>query len=188
MRAAPELRWRGGAALGTAAATVAYWVSTWLVGVPVDPLWTTIGFAAIAIPALLATSLTRVRRVDLSLRDAHSPPRSSVYETVASARERRLRLAAVVLMGVIILLALDRVLEAGGTSAGLTAGLLASFGASDLLDARRFGEAERQRETRIYYLVPPLAFTPRFGVTRLYEEPETTQAALTEASPFDLDL
>lgn len=188
MRAAPELRWRGGAALGTGAATIAYWVSTWLVDVPVDALWTAIGFAAIAVPAIPATTLTRVRRVDLSLRDAHSVPRSSVYETPASARERRLRLAAIVLMGVIILLALDRVIEAGGTTAGLTAGLLVSFGLSDLLDARRFGEAERQRETRIYYLVPPLAFTPRFGVATLYEEPETTQGALTEATPFDLEL
>ncbi|MGI9539595.1 MAG: hypothetical protein ACR2N6_05545 [Miltoncostaeaceae bacterium] len=188
MRAAPELRWRGTAALGTAAATVVYWVSTWLVGVPVDPLWTAIGFAAIAAPAIPATTLTRVRRIDLSLREAKSPPRNSVYETAANARERRLRLAAIVLMGVIMLLALDRVLEAGGTTAGLTAGLLAAFGLSDLLDARRFAEAERHRETRVYYLIPPLAFTPRFGVATLYEESETTQGAFTEATPFDMEL
>lgn len=188
MRAAPELRWRGGAALGTGAATVAYWISTWLVGVPVDALWTTIGFAAIALPAVSVSTLTRVRRVDLSLRDANNPPRSSVYETPASARERRLRLAAIVVMGVIVLLAMDRILEAGGTTAGLTAGLFFSFGLSDLLDGRRFAEAERQRDTRIYYLVPPLAFTPRFGVTTLYEEPESAQGAFTEATPFDIEL
>lgn len=186
VRASGELRWRGGSAFGAGVAAGLFWIATWLVGEAVDPLWTGIAAAAVGLPTFLGMALTSPRRVELALRDARRPPGASVYETPSSARERRTRLAAIVLTGVVVLLVFDRVTGGGGVMAGLVAGLFMALGVSDLRDGARFGRSEAGRSTRIFFLLPAVALSARFGVARLYEEAGEMSSVLPEATPFDL--
>jgi hypothetical protein len=183
--AAEELRWRGTAAVGLAVAAAGFWLLNWLLGQSVDVLWSVFGLLAAAAPAAIALALTAPRRVDRALDDTRPPPRASLYETPAAARERRTKLVGIVVTAVVVLLALDR-LTGGGVMAALVAGLAAALGTADLRDATRFVMAEQEREARLFLMIPANALSARFGTSQVYEEPQSGGRRLPTGTPHDL--
>ena len=190
MRIADEARWRGQAAVATSLVIVAFWVLSWLGDEPVRPGLTILAAGAVAVPTLLSCALTSGRRLREGLVHAVPPPRSTVYETVANTRDRRLRFAGVVLTGIVLLLLFDRFTDGSGMTAGLLIGLLGSLGAVDWVEAHHWEQAERERGTRIYVLVRPDALSPRILTSDVYETPRPggTRDREQEPSPFDLGI
>ncbi len=188
VRVTDETRWRGQSAVATALVVAAFWVSTWLVGEPVRPGPTALAAAVAALPALLIAAWRSPRRIRESLDRAVTPPRASVHETAASARDRRLRLAGVVLTAVIILLLFDRFTGGGGIAAGLVAGALGALGAVEWVEARRWEAAERERGTRVYALMRPDALTPGIGAGEVFERPRPGAEGPATPGPFDLEV
>lgn len=190
VRVADETRWRGQSAVATALVVAAYWGLTWLVGETVEPVRTLLAFVVVAVPTLLVTSLATGRRMRESLERTTPPPRASVHETLASSRDRRMKLAGMVLTGIVALLLFERFTDSGGVMAGLIAGLLAAVGVADWREAGYWDAAERERETRIYVLIRPDALTPRLGASDVYETPRpgAGDSRRVEPSPFDLEI
>jgi hypothetical protein len=190
VRIADETRWRGQSAVATAVVVAAYWGASWLVGEPIAAGRTALAFAAVAAPTLLIASLSSGRRIREALARTAPPPRASVHETHATSRDRRMRLAAAVLTGIVALLLFERFTDGGGVMAGLLAGLLAALGVADWLEAGTWEAAERERETRIYALIRPDALTPRLGAVDVYETPRpgAGDPRTVEPSPFDLEI
>lgn len=188
MRVSDEARWRGQAAVATSLVIVAFWLLSWWAGEPIDPGLSILAAAAVAVPTLLSCALTSGRRMREGLVRAVPPPRSTVYETVASSRDRRLKLAGIVLTGIVALLLFDRFTDGTGMTAGLLVGLLASLGAVDWWEARVWEDAERERGTRIFVMVRPDALSPRIMPSEVYETPRPGGARDREhePSPFDL--
>lgn len=190
MRVADESRWRGQAAVATAIVVGLFWGGTWLVGETIEPARTALAFAVAALPTLVIASQGGARRVRDAVMRSSPPPRASVHETPASSRDRRLRLAGIVLTGIIALLIFERFTESGGVLAGLIAGLLLALGIADWREAPVWEAAERERETRIYVLIRPDALTPRLGIRDVYEAPRpgSQGEGVYEPSPFDLEI
>ncbi len=188
VRVADETRWRGQAGVATALVVAAFWVSTWLLGEPVRVGATALAAAAAAIPALVISTAAGRRRIRDSLARAVPPPRATVHETLASSRERRVRLAGVVLTGIIALLIFDRFTGGGGLMAGLLAGALGSLGAVDWVASRSWEQAERERGTRVFVVIRPDALSPRLAASDVYETPRpgAERAGAHEPGPFDL--
>ena len=190
VRVADEARWRGQWAVATAVVVGAYWGATWLVGETIEPARTALAFTVAALPALVIATLASDRRVREALSRAMPPPRATVHETPASSRDRRMRLAGIVLTGIIALLIFERFTESGGVMAGLVAGLLLALGIADWREAGIWQAAERERETRVYVLIRPDALTPRLGLHDVYEAPRPGAEGdrAYEPSPFDLGM
>jgi hypothetical protein len=190
VRIADEARWRGHSAVATAIVVALYWGATWLVGETIEPTRTALAFAAVALPTLVILSLGTARRAREALARATPPPRASVHETPASSRERRLRLAGVVLTGIIALLIFERFTDSGGVMAGLIAGLFLALGVAEWRDAGLWDAAERERETRIYVLIRANALTPGLAVREVHEAPKPGREGegAYEPSPFDLEI
>jgi hypothetical protein len=190
VRVADEARWRGQSAVATAIVVAAYWGATWLVGETVEPARAALAFAGVTLPTLVIASLGSGRRIREGLDRVAPPPRASVHETPASSRERRLRLAGIVLTGIIALLIVERFTDSGGVLAGLIAGLLLALGIADWREAGDWDAIERQRESRIFVLIRADALTPRLGATDLYEAPRPGRESdhAYEPSPFDLEI
>lgn len=190
VRVADETRWRGGASLATAGVVTAFWLSTWLVGEEVRAGATALAAAVVALPTLAVASFSTTRRIRHALTRAVPPPRASVHETQAASRDRRMRLAGVILTGIVALLLFDRFSGGGGVMAGLVAGLLAALGAVDVFEARQWTAAERDRESRIFVIVKPDALMPRLGASEVHEiaRPGHDQEMRREPSPFDLEI
>lgn len=167
---------------------VAFWLASWWAGEPIDPGFTLLAGAAVAVPTLLSCALTGGRRMREGLVHAVPPPRSTVYETTANTRDRRLRLAGIVLTGIVALLLFDRFTDGTGMTAGLLVGLLGSLGAADWWEARQWEAAEIERGTRIFVMVRPDALSPRILPSEVYETPRPGGARdrAHEPSPFDL--
>lgn len=173
VRVRDEVRMRGVAAVGIGAATVGWWMLAWLLGEDVLGLRFVLGIAGIGVPTLLLAAWASGRRLR-EARQFRMPPRIAVYETMAAARERRTRLAGVVMFAVIILMIFDRLSHGGGEMAGLVAGLFIPVGAVDILEARRWTELEREHhDTRLYVLVPARAFMARLSPQEIYERPRS---------------
>lgn len=174
--------------MATALVIILFWTATWLLGEPVRIAATAVAAAAAVLPTLLIATARGGRRVRESLARAVPPPRSTVHETLASTRERRMRLAGVVLTGIIALLLFDRFTGGGGLMAGLLVGALGGLGAAEWVEARRWDEAERERESRIYVVVRPDALSPRLGSPDVYEAPRAggDHARIAGPGPFDL--
>ena len=168
----------------------AFWASSWLLGQPVRPGATALAAAVVSLPTIMVASLTTARRIRDSLGRAVAPPRSSIHETLAASRERRVKLSGVVLTGIVALLLFDRFTGGGGVMAGLVAGLLGAVGAVDWFESHRWSAAERERESRIFAIVRPDALSPRIGSTDVYEipRPGRDNDRLLEPSPFDLGI
>lgn len=190
MRVADETRWRGQFAVATSVVVALFWAFSWLVGEPVRPGVTALAAAAVAVPTLLVTTLAGGRRMHESLARALPPPRASLHETLAGSRDRRMKLAGIVLTGIVALLLFERFTDGAGVIAGLLAGLLGALGAVDWVEARRWEAAERERETRIFVMIRPDALTPRLGATEVYETPRPgdRRSRALEPSPFDLGI
>lgn len=188
VRVVPELRFRGQAAVGVATATAGFWAFAWLLGQPMRPDLTLLALAASGLPAAAVSALTAGQRVPEALRRTLPPPRTSVHETHADGRERRTRLASIVVTGVLVLLMFDSLTQGGGIMAGLVIGLFGALGAVDWIDAGRFARAEAAREARLFVLVRPHALSARFGATQIYEIGRPRERPLTRAGfgPFEL--
>lgn len=190
VRVADEARWRGQSAVATGVVVAVYWALTWLVGETVEPARTALAFAVAAAPTAVIASAGGAGRIRDAVSRSAPPPRASVHETPASARDRRLRLAGAILTGIIALLIFERFTESGGVLAGLIAGLMIGLGVADWREAGIWEAAERERESRIYVLIRPDALTPRLGIREVYEAPRPGSAGegAYEPSPFDLEI
>jgi hypothetical protein len=190
VRIAPELRFRGQAAGGIAVATAGYWAFAWLVGEPMRVGLTLMALGAVALPTLAVSGLPSGERVREALRRTLPPPRAALHETPADGRERRTRLAGIVVTGVMVLLMFDVLTDGGGVMAGLIAGLFGALGTVDWIDARRWERAERVREARLFLLVRPHALSARFGAAQVYElsRPRRPEPLGSGVGPFDLGL
>lgn len=169
VRVADEVRTRGLSLLALAGAVALYWVLAWLVDEPVDPVVTGLNMAAILVPVLILSLVVSRRRLREGLHAATRPPRLSVHETRADARERRTRLIAFVSVAVVVLLLFDRATDGDGRMAGLMAGLFVGAGLAEWLESRAWHRAETSRGSRLYVLVRPHALMSPFGVTEVYE-------------------
>ncbi|MEW6583021.1 MAG: hypothetical protein AB1416_09700 [Actinomycetota bacterium] len=169
VRVADEVRLRGLGLVTLAAAVAAYWLLAWLLDEPVDATVTWLNFGGVVLPVAVVAALVSRRRVREGLATARRPPRMSVHETRADARERHTRLAGMLILGVVVLLVFDRATDGGGRMAGLVAGLFLALGVVDMLERRRWDRAEHVRGSRLYVLVRPRALMSPFGVTEVYE-------------------
>lgn len=188
VRVADEARWRGQSAVATAIVVAVFWVSTWLLGEPVQVARTLVGATAVFVPTFAIVWFAARRRVRDSLLHTAPPPRSCVHETAAASRERRMRLVSVVLLGLIALMVFDRLSGGGGTMAGLVVGLLAAVGACDWRESRMWRDAERERDSRLFAVVRPRALTPRIPPGEIFESSATGAGGPIEmpADPLDL--
>ncbi len=190
VRTGDEARWRGGVALATAVAVAGYWATAWLLEQPVEPVRAGASALLVLVPTLALAVPAGRRRVVASCVQARPVPRACVYETRAAARERRSKLLAVVLTGIVALMVFDQVTGGGGVMAGLLAGVLVGIGVADLVESRTWRRAERSRETRIFALIRHDAMTIGFGPLTVFEDepPLTRDPIEDEPSPFDLTL
>ena len=109
-----------------------------------------------------------------------------VYETHAAGRERRTRLAGIVVFGVIILLLFDHFTRGAGEMAGLVGGLFIPAGVVDLREARWWSRRERELGARgLYVVVPPHALMARMGPSDVFARPSDDPND-GGRSPFDL--
>lgn len=171
VRVAEETRWRGQAAVGTAMVVALFWTVTWILGEPVEPVRTLVGFAAVFVPTLAVGAIASGRRVRESLARSRPPPRSVVHETGAASRDRRMRLATLVLFGIIALLVFDRFTGGGGMMAGLVCGLMLGVGIPDWRESGLWRAAERERDARLFVVVRPSALSPALAPAEVFEAP-----------------
>lgn len=188
VRVADEARWRGQSAVATAIVVAAFWGCTWLLGEPVEVLRTAVSFGAVLVPTLLVAGLASGRRLRESLAHTRRPPVTAVHETAAASRDRRMRLATVVLFGIIALLIFDRFTDGGGVMAGLLAGLMLGVGIVDVREAHLWRDAERQRDSRLFVLVRPRALMPTIATSEVFESPNTGTSGPLEMPVDHLDL
>jgi hypothetical protein len=173
VRVRDEVRMRGTAALGIGAATVGWWMLAWLLNEGVDGLRFIIAAAVIGAPSLLAAWLISARRLRVAVQ-FRAPPRNAVYETIAAARERRTRLAGVVLFAVIILMIFDHFSHGAGEMAGLVAGLFIPFGILDIRESHHWTALEREHhDTRLYVLMQAHAMMVPLSPEAVYERPRS---------------
>lgn len=171
VRVAEETRWRGQAAVGTAIVLALFWVLTWLLGEPVEAVRTPVGFAAVLAPTLVVCTIASGRRVREALVYVLPTPRSVVHETGAASRDRRMRLATLVLFGIIALLVFDRFTGGGGMMAGLVAGLMLGVGIPDWRESAMWRAAERERDVRLFVVVRPRALSPALAPADVFQSP-----------------
>ena len=186
VRVVEEVRMRGIAAIGVGTAAAGWWMLAYLIDQDVSVLNTVVAGGAVGAATLVIAAVFSSRRLG-GAREVRKPPRAAVYETVADGRERRVRLAGIVVFGVIVLLAFDRLTGGAGEMAGLVAGLFLPVGAVDLLEARSWASLERMREegAGLYVLVRPQALMASMARHEVYERPRgDRQEALP--SPYDL--
>ena len=173
VRVRDEVRMRGIAAVGIGAATVGWWMLAWLLDEGVDGLRFVAAVAVIGVPSVIAAWLISRRRVRVG-GEFQPPPRHAVYETIADARERRTRLAGVVLFGVIILMIFDHFSHGAGEMAGLVAGLFIPFGIFDIRESHHWTALEREHhDTRLYVLMRAHAMMAPFSPDAVYERPRS---------------
>ncbi len=172
VRVDDEVRWRGQVLTSLGLMALSLWIILWLAEGPVQPLSAGAVFGTALLLALVLGGITSRRRYAhgmLTLRR----PRSVVHETVADARERRVRAATAMFLGISILLLLDTVISEVGATAALVAGAGTGLGFVDRLEARRWARAEKERESRIFLMLRPRALIARMGVQDVYELPTT---------------
>jgi len=171
VRVRDEVRMRGIAALGIGAATAGWWASAWLLSGGVSGLRFGLAAVGIGLPVLLIAWVLSQRRLGVA-EHPEPPPRTAVYETMADARDRRTRLAGIVLFGVIILMIFDHFSHGGGEMAGMVAGLFIPVGLVDLREATKWAGLERvNHDTRLYVVMPSHAMMPAFSPDAVYERP-----------------
>ena len=104
------------------------------------------------------------------------PPRSVVHETIADGRERRMRAATIMFLGVGTLLVLDTLISEIGGTAALVAGVGLGLGIVDRLEAHRWAMAEDERDSRIFLMIRPNALIAGMGIQDAYALPRGRSA------------
>jgi O-antigen/teichoic acid export membrane protein len=170
-RVAEEVRLRGVLALAVGVAAVAWWTIQWLLDQPVESARTW-ALALLTVVLAAVTGLINVpRRLREGLRNPRFPSARVVYETRADGRDRRIRLSGAVFLSTIVILMFDQVADWGGVTAGVIAGAAAGLGVADLIEARRWAGAERERDADLFVRVGPRALVASFGRVEVYEVP-----------------
>lgn len=175
VRAHDEVRWRGQVLTTLGLAALAYWIILWLAEGPVQTVPAGIVALAALLLALALGAITSRRRVAHGLLTLR-PPRGMVHETLADARERRVRAATIMFLGVAVLLVLDTLVSNIGATAALVAGAGVGAGIIDRLEARRWQRAEDDRDLRIFLMLRPNALIAGMGVQDAYALPRARSA------------
>ncbi len=171
VRIRDEVRMRGSAGLGIGAATLGWGILSWVLGNGVSVGTFALSAVVIGLPTLVLAAIVSGRRIRAAAQLGR-PPRNGVYETFAAARERRTRVAGVVMFAVIVLMMFDHIRHGGGEMAGCVVGLFCAVGLIDVREARLWSAIERSREdARLYVIVPSHAVMARFGAQPVYERP-----------------
>jgi hypothetical protein len=168
---AAELRRRGRMQLGLGISVAAYWLLGWALDQPVQLGRTLFALAVSGPISILFAALAARARLRAADRQPVPPPRMSVYETRADARERHARAMSLLLLGVVALLVFDRLTGGAGTMAGLIVGLTIAVGAVDLVEAGRWSRIERRERLRMHLLLPARALLGGFGQAEIYSLP-----------------
>lgn len=163
-----ELRMMGAIAMAVTVCAVGWWLTAWVLGRDVRPyasaaaavIGVIAGVAALGLPAR-----RRVRHADRTL----PPPRGSLFETRAASEQRRIRMAATVLLGVVALLAFDRYAREGGELSALVAGVFAGVALVSLWEARVWARRQRDDGVVLHILVAPRATMAALGSREVYE-------------------
>lgn len=170
-RVAEEVRLRGVLALAVSGAAAAWWTIQWLLDQQVEPGRTWALALLTVVLAALSGVLNVPRRLREGLRNPRFPSARVVYETRADGRDRRVRLSGAVFLSTIVILMVDQVAGWGGVTAGVIVGAAAGLGASDLVEARRWSRAERERDADLFVKLGPRALVAGFGRIEVYEVP-----------------
>jgi hypothetical protein len=169
--AAEEVRLRGLLALAVAAAAAAWWTIQWLLNQPVEPARTWLFALVVALLAGVTLVANVPRRVRHGLSEARFPSARVVYETRADARDRRIRLSGAVFLSAVVILMFDLLAGWGGVTAGVIIGAGVAVGVADLLEARRWSRAEREREADLYVQIGARSLVASLGSVQIYEVP-----------------
>lgn len=170
-RVAEEVRLRGVLAIAVGGAAAAWWTIQWLLDQDVDA-GRTWAFALLTLVLAVVTGLFNVpRRLRDGLRNPRFPSARVVYETRADGRDRRVRLSGAVFLSTIVILMLDQVAEWGGVTAGVIVGAAVGLGVCDLVEARRWSRAERERDADLFVKVGPRALVAGYGRIEVFEVP-----------------
>ncbi len=172
VRAADEIRLRGGLALAVGAAAVVWWVMRWLLDQPVEPGQTAALLVLVAVLTLVAGVVNSTRRLTAGLAETRFPGSNVVYETRADGRDRRMRYSGAVFLTVLVVLMFDLLAGWGGVTAGVIAGVALTMGGVDLAEAGRWERAERRREAELLLLVRPRALVVAYGEAIVFEVPD----------------
>ncbi len=170
-RVAEEVRLRGVLALAAGAAAAAWWTIQWLLDQPVEPGRTWALALLTAVLAAVSGAINVPRRLREGLRNPRFPSPRVVYETRADGRDRRIRLSGAVFLSTIVILIFDQLADWGGVTAGVIVGTAAGLGVADLIEARRWARAERERDADLFVRVGPRALVAGFGRVEVYEVP-----------------
>ena len=171
VRVAEEVRLRGVLALAVGAAATAWWTIQWLLDQPVEAGRTWALALLTAVLAAVTGGLNVPRRLREGLRNPRFPSSRVVYETRADGRDRRIRLSGAVFLSVIVILMFDQVADWGGVTAGVIVGAAAGLGVADLIEARHWASAERERDAELFVRVGPRALVAGFGRIDVFEVP-----------------
>jgi len=106
-----------------------------------------------------------------------------VHETIADGRERRMRAATIMFLGVGTLLVLDTLISEIGGTAALVAGVGLGLGIVDRLEARRWAMAEDERDSRIFLMIRPNALIAGMGIQDAYALPRGRSADDHDGDP-----
>lgn len=170
-RVAEEVRVRGWLALAAGAAVAAWWTIQWLLDQALQPARTWVFALVVAVLTGIAGAVNVPRRVRDGLRAPRFPSARVVYETRADGRDRRIRLSGAVFLSAIVILMCDRLAGWEGVTAGVIMGAAVGLGLADLLEARRWERAEREREADLYVGIGPKALVAGYGEIDIYEVP-----------------
>jgi hypothetical protein len=143
----------------------------WLVDQPVG-FRASLVSVAVALPiSLVFAAIISRSRVRQGMAAALPPPTSSLHETSANARDRRVRALTLLFLGVVSLLVLDRVTGGVGTAAGIVVGATAALGTVDLVEARRWARLEATERLRLHILLPSRALVGGLSPSSIYATP-----------------
>jgi O-antigen/teichoic acid export membrane protein len=170
-RIAEEVRLRGVLAIAVGGAAAAWWVIQWLLDQQVEPGRTWALALLTAVLAAVSGLVNVPRRLREGLRNPRFPSARVVYETRADGRDRRVRLSGAVFLSTIVILMVDQIAGWGGVTAGVIVGAAVGLGVADLVEARRWARAERERDADLFVKLGPRALVAGFGRVEVYEVP-----------------
>ncbi len=170
-RVVEEIRLRGWLVLSVACAVAAWWAIQWLLDQPLQPARTWLIALVVAVLTAVAALVNVPRRVRQGLVAPRFPTARVVYETRADGRDRRIRLSGAVFLSAVVILMFDRLAGWEGITAGVLVGATIGMGGADLLEARRWDRAERERESELYVRIGPTALVASYAEAEIYEVP-----------------
>lgn len=170
-RVAEEVRLRGLLGMAVAAAAGAWWTIQWLLDQPMDAGRTWLYALVVAVLLGILGAVHVPRRLRDGLRAPRFPSPRVVYETRADGRERRLRLAGAVFLSTIVILMFDRLADLGGITAGVVVGVGGALGVWDLVESRRWAQAERERDAELFVRIGAQSLVASLGAIEIFEVP-----------------